>query len=232
MSTPIPSPSMNGMMGLSGTGLPGAMRSPAAGTLINEVAIVRVKANGSVSARVRTSGGLAGDRLVVRGNGRRESREWSLSGRPRTQPRAASRRREAAVLADACTTLSGMRAAARGTDAADGIAELLVAGFDESYRRFRRDQRGGEGALRACGLGRGRSRGAGTDPARGRAGRPDDRGAARRHQRAPARRSRVAPGQAPLRRAARRPQAAGARGDVLQLRLDARARRGPTSATS
>src|SRR3954453_2101097 len=82
MSTPMPSPSMKGMIGLAGTGCPGRIRSPAAGTLINEVAIDSVNANGS-----------------------------DYPGR--------------------------MRPTARGTDAADHVAELLVSGFDENYRRFR-----------------------------------------------------------------------------------------------
>src|SRR5262249_53770222 len=43
MSAAMPSPSMNGMIGLSGTGCPGTIRSPAAGTLI----AIALNANGS-----------------------------------------------------------------------------------------------------------------------------------------------------------------------------------------
>jgi hypothetical protein len=40
LSTPIPSPSMTGTIGLSGTGLPATIRSPSAGTLIMDVVLI------------------------------------------------------------------------------------------------------------------------------------------------------------------------------------------------
>src|ERR1700693_5235253 len=40
MSTPIPSPSMNGMIGLSGAGSPGTILAPSAGTSMCVVALI------------------------------------------------------------------------------------------------------------------------------------------------------------------------------------------------
>ena len=42
MSTPMPSPSMNGMIGLSGTGCPGTILAPSAGTVMSDVVVIGV----------------------------------------------------------------------------------------------------------------------------------------------------------------------------------------------
>ena len=117
-----------------------------------------------------------------------------------------------------------MRATARDTDAADQIAQLLVAGFDENYRLFRQISAQAKKRFEAADWA------AVAKAVKERIQLEDEqvdrtadelRAAIREYPLDAAgwRRAKLA-----LRRAARRPQAARARRDILQLGLDACAR--------
>ena len=181
MSTPMPSPSMNGMIGLSGVGSPGTIFAPSAGTWMCVV--------GAHSPTVSlVSGGSAAGTASRRRQAIAAVREARV-GRPR-----------------------GPTAAARA------IAAVLLEGFDRHYRLFRAASAEAKEQFERGGLGGGAAGRAGADPSSTTSASRECVDRLRAEFDVDALDiERLAGGEARLHRPARRPLAARARRDVLQL---------------
>ena len=114
--------------------------------------------------------------------------------------------------------LDGMTETARSAGSRDSHRGGARRGVRQALPSLSRDERAGQGALRARRLGRRAAGGERADPLLRRARAGVRRAASRRPRGRGARRRHLAAGEAALHRPARRPQAAGARRDVLQLR--------------